>query len=634
MIALRLLGSVEVTVDGAPPPAELLWKKNLALLAYLALSPRHTRSREHLTGLLWGASQESAARHSLNEALRVLRRALGEGAIHTDPISIRIEPGAVALDLDAFAACETAKDWAAAAALVDGTLMEGFAVPGESGFEDWLTAERTQWERRAVTALVEAADLALSSGATLESVRLGERAHAMLPTSGAAINVLLRALTIAGDRAAALQRFEGHKHSLEERLGVEPDVTVSGLVDRIRNGRLGPAPESLEARVALTRRLPLAGRADAMERLSKSWRRCVGGRQTEVTVVLADAGLGKTRLAEEVESRVSLDGGAVLTVRGVEADRASPWSGLLALGRSGLLGTAGIAGAPAEAHAAFAAHIPEWADKFRGAADVEPAPLPRAFTELVRAAVEEQPMLIVVDDCHHLDPESLQSLAALPRDLPDAPVLLLFTAEPTTPCETLDALRTLLRRDIPGDAIELEPLDEAALRAMAAAVFPNYVAEAVDRLTRRVAADSAGVPLLAVEILHAVSSGLDLLQESGTWPKPFHTLTETTPGELPDTVVAAVRIGYRRLSGPAQQALAAAAALGGRVTPEHLGRATELPASGLRAALDELEWQRWLTSDARGYGFVAGVVKRIIERDMLTPGQRRRIRAAVLPSPA
>ena len=138
MIALRLLGPVELKVDGGPPPAELLWKKNLALLVYLRLSPRQTRSRDHLTGLLWGDKPESAARHSLNEALRVLRRAVGEEALQTDASAVRLDPGTVTLDLDAFAAHEAAQDWPAAAALVGGGFLEGFAVSGESGFEDWL----------------------------------------------------------------------------------------------------------------------------------------------------------------------------------------------------------------------------------------------------------------------------------------------------------------------------------------------------------------------------------------------------------------------------------------------------------------------------------------------------------------
>ena len=109
---------------------------------------------------------------------------------------------------------------------------------------------------------------------------------------------------------------------------------------------------------------------------------------------------------------------------------------------------------------------------------------------------------------------------------------------------------------------------------MARAVFPDYDASQLDRLTRRVAADSAGVPLLAIEILHGVSSGLDWERESGAWPAPYHTLTQTTPGDLPDSIIAAVRIGYRRLSDPAQRTLAAAAAFGGRVTAARLARAT------------------------------------------------------------
>jgi len=633
MITLRLLGPVEASVDGGEPPAELLWKKNLALLVYLTLSPRHIRTREHLTGLLWGDKQESAARHSLNEALRVLRRSLGDGAITADASSIRLDPGAVTLDIEAFASLEAASEWHAAASLVGGSFMEGFAVPGASEFEDWLTSERSQWERRAIAALVEAADQALATGAPDMAIPFAERAADLSPVSGQALDALLRSLAIAGDRTGALQRFEAHRTMLEERLGLEPEPDLVALADRIRAGREGPEPGSRVAQVALTRRLPLAGRAQAMTSLVGAWGRCTSGKQTAVVAVLGDEGFGKTRLAEELGTRVALGGGAVLTVRGVEADRRAPWNGLLALGRGGLLATRGIASAPAEVHAAFAAQIPEWGDAFRGAAAASPAPLPRAFTELIRAAADEQPVLIIVDDSHHLDPESLEALAALPRDLPDAPVMLLMTVDTAVPCDQMDALRTRLGRDVPGDVLALGPLDIESLRTLGAAAFPGYDDAALDRLARRIAADSAGVPLLAVEILHAVASGLgetgeDLLDHSGAWPAPYHTLTQTSPGELPDTVVSAVRIGYRRVSPPAQLVLAAAAAIGGRVTSAQLAQATGLPGEELHAALDELEWQRWMTSDPLGYQFVAGIVERIVERDMLTPGQRRRWRDA------
>ena len=74
MITCRTLGPLAVTVDGAEAPPELLWRKNLGLLVYLARSPRRTRSREHLIGLLWADKQDASARHSLREAVHVLRR--------------------------------------------------------------------------------------------------------------------------------------------------------------------------------------------------------------------------------------------------------------------------------------------------------------------------------------------------------------------------------------------------------------------------------------------------------------------------------------------------------------------------------------------------------------------------------
>jgi hypothetical protein len=57
-------------------------------------------------------------------------------------------------------------------------------------------------------------------------------------------------------------------------------------------------------------------------------------------------------------------------------------------------------------------------------------------------------------------------------------------------------------------------------------------------------------------------------------------------------------------------------------------RATSLARDDVIRALDELEWQRWLAADARGYTFVARIARSVVDRDMVTGGQRERIRAA------
>ena len=177
--------------------------------------------------------------------------------------------------------------------------------------------------------------------------------------------------------------------------------------------------------------------------------------------------------------------------------------------------------------------------------------------------------------------------------------------------------------------MRLGALSPDAHRALARWALPRYDTEAINRVARRVATDSAGLPLLAVELFHAIALGLELSGTPSAWPEESRTLDHTMPGQLPEGVVAAVRVGVRRLSADAQRVLIAAAVLGDRRPPAVLGRATGLEGPALAAALDELEWERWLTAEARGYDFVARIVREIVARDFVTPGQRSRIMQAV-----
>jgi hypothetical protein len=60
-----------------------------------------------------------------------------------------------------------------------------------------------------------------------------------------------------------------------------------------------------------------------------------------------------------------------------------------------------------------------------------------------------------------------------------------------------------------------------------------------------------------------------------------------------------------------------------------LERALSLDGEEVARALDELEWHRWLVAEPRGYSFVARIVRQVVERDIVTPGQRRRVLEAV-----
>ncbi len=627
MILCRILGPVEVSVDGQSAPAELLWRKHLALLIYLARSPRKARTREHLIGLLWNDKPEAAARHSLNEALRVIRRVAGDGTVETDAGQIRLGPEAVELDTDRLDTMSAARDWEGAADLIAGEFLEGFGVPGASDFEDWLATERAMWRQRSVAVLAGHAEGLLARGDLHTAAEASTRALTLDPGSDNAVRALMRSLALAGDRSGALTRYESFAKYLEASLGAQPDAETRALAQRIRRERVwhraGVPPTEDEVE---SRRTPLIGRERELERILGAWSGCRGERRAACAVVLAEAGLGKTRLAEEALARARLEGAAVAAVRGVEADTGEPWSGVIGLARGGLLDAVGIAAAAPESLAALAARIPEWAERFAAAVrGVEALPLGRAMREILRAVGQEQPVFLVLDDAQWLDRDSLLALGAALRDLAASPIFVVFAATPTPPRDELDDLRSRLGRDLPGVAVDLGPLTSEHLRALSRWALPSYSEAEIDRLARRVATDSAGLPLLAFELLHAVRLGLDFRESPGAWPEPFRTLDQSLPGNLPDAVVAAIRINFRRLSANAQRVLIAAALVGGRVPGELIGRGSGLAGDDLLNALDELEWSRWLTSEGRGYSFIARIMGQVVARDMVTPGQRARI---------
>ena len=634
MIECRILGPVDVRVAGGAAPAELLWRKNLALLVYLACSPKRSRSRDHLIGLLWPDKPDAAARHSLNEALRVLRRAAGDGALETPGNRIALVHGAVDLDTDRFETLVAAGDWAGACELVAGEFLDGFVVPGASEFEQWLAAERLLWRARTVDALTRQADAALGRGGAPEAAALAGRALALDPTAEIAVRAAMRALALAGDRAAALAVHDVFAARLAAEGGGTPAGETDALARRIASQRSPPRGAAGEALAgAAPRRAPLVGRETEIERLGAAWDACRRTARATVLVVTGDAGTGKSRLAEEVLARARLDGAAAVVVRAVGADVAEPWSGVLGVARGGLLDLPGVAAAPAAALAAFVARVPEWTDRFgsavrgMGGEGVAADPLGRALRDVLRAVTAEQPVVVLVDDAHRLDRESLLALEAAARDLTAAPFCLLLTrVEHPVPAE-LDELQSRLGRDVNGAVLHLAPLSSDALRTLAHWALPRYADADLDRVTRRIASDSAGLPLLAVELLHAVALGLDLERTSGAWPRPLRTLDQTLPGDLPEAVVGAIRVGFRRLSATAQLVLAALAVVGGgeRVATAVLARATGLADPELTAALDELEWERWLAAEPRGYAFVARIVREVVSRDLVTAGQRRRL---------
>ena len=634
MIRLRTLGPLEVSVDGAPAPADLLWKKNVAALIYLARAAKRRCTREQLIGLLWSDKGDTAARQSMREAIRVLRHYVGEDRLKTTGDVIELAAGAVELDTDQLERLMRQRDWTHSTPLIAGEFLEGFKIADASGFEDWLTVERSHWHGLSVDALLRHAEERLDAGDELGADAPLRQARTMDPWSQRALRAHMRRLASSGDPSSALQLFDQLSKDVWRSGNFVVEHETKALVERLRSGRAWRLPKEALARERSIawRRAPLLGRARELAAALEQWNNARREARLGLLVVEAEAGGGKTRFLEELSTRAAVNGGVVVSTRAVPADLEQPASAILGLARGGLIDAPGVAGANPSALAALAAQSNEWAERFPQASKSPGSPPPggggaldAAIIEVLRVASAERPHLLIFDDAQWMDATSYQVLERMLRDLARAPLMVILATTPEPAPPKLAELRARIDRDVPGAMIGLDRLSVDGIREMVRWALPSYTDEDADRLTRRIAADSAGLPLLAVEICHAIAQGLDLSTTAGAWPHPLRTLDSTFPRDLPDTIVASIRVGFRCLTRAAQQALIAAAVLGERVPAQQIGRAAGVEGDALHAALDELEWRRWLVAEPRGYAFVARIVRDVVAHDMVTEGQRQRI---------
>src|SRR6185437_15141809 len=177
--------------------------------------------------------------------------------------------------------------------------------------------------------------------------------------------------------------------------------------------------------------------SDIRQRLSAA---CAG--RGQCVVIDGPAGIGKTRLLQEIASEACLLGMTVAKAAAAELDRVAPLSTLLsALQRGGLSGidstTLGGRGN----------------DRFW---------LVDGLKELISAHARTRPLFIAVDDTHWADEFTMMALRTLVPDLSAEPVFWLFTLSPRGPfCPAASTIDWLMTEG--AHRIELGPLCDSAV---------------------------------------------------------------------------------------------------------------------------------------------------------------------------
>jgi DNA-binding SARP family transcriptional activator len=242
MFVLKLLGGALLEDAAGVYAGPAVQRHRIALLAILAISRGRALPREKLMALLWPERDAQHVRRLLNQAVYMLRRALGEDAILTVGDALRLPPDALRCDAVEFEDTINAGGPEKAAGIYQGSFLDGFFLPHAPDFERWVEKERRRLADLQAQALKELAVAAAERGELRAAVGWCKALVAHDPLDSTAVLRLVQALESAGERTGALQQAAAHERLLREELAVGLPADVVAMVARLRE-----APDSAAA---------------------------------------------------------------------------------------------------------------------------------------------------------------------------------------------------------------------------------------------------------------------------------------------------------------------------------------------------------------------------------------------------
>jgi DNA-binding CsgD family transcriptional regulator len=302
------------------------------------------------------------------------------------------------------------------------------------------------------------------------------------------------------------------------------------------------------------------------------------------TVVLAgEPGIGKTRLAREALARAFSAGMITLRGRASSTGPAMPFRPL----SEALLSLARADDSPHPAALgpylpALGRLVPEWATS--QSADASLIVLAEAVLRLTAFHGRGRGCLLVLDDLHWADPETLAIIDYLASNLRDQPVLVLLTVRMgVSPAGKL--LDDMVRR---GDArsLSLDRLDREEVGALASAVLECVPADLQRDVSEQLFARSSGNPFIVEELTHGMRSSDDLVRSGEGW-----RLADESGTRVPMSLVQAVEQRAQQLGPDGMRILSVAAVLGRRfplsVVRRCVGLDDQTVLTHIRAAISE-----------------------------------------------
>ncbi|HXE71836.1 MAG TPA: adenylate/guanylate cyclase domain-containing protein [Candidatus Nitrosotenuis sp.] len=357
---------------------------------------------------------------------------------------------------------------------------------------------------------------------------------------------------------------------------------------------LGEVSARGQAALRLQALTPIHGRDDELRFLLEEWKQACEG-AGRLVLVRAEGGLGKSRLLDELRARASAWRAFRLSVTGSRFHGHTPFHPVVeALAEQLRLDRLPDAEArlrAVEKMVDLLAPGPRREQAVPLLAEllgVPPGPytLPaltpgalrqrtmQLLVQMLLGLSRRRPVLLLVEDAHHLDPSSLELLERVLEELPQAAVYVVLAARPEGPPPHWLSLPQVRLLEL--DRLEAEPVRRLVWTLAGGRALPRPVVE-------QIVLRADGVPLYVEELTRMVlESGL--LAPSGG---RFVLLRPLTSTSIPATLYDSLLARLDRL-GPAKEVAQMAATIGRRFEMVLLGALCGLEAGPLQAEVERL----------------------------------------------